>query len=202
MVSTLSKSLFVSLVAFASVAPAHADALSIGSPTYGGSGCAAGSVSSIFSPDEGSLSLLFDDYVVDAGPGESKDRKSCALTVPVTTDAGFRIQSITIDYRGYIEAPFLAWITFLARYKINGDDALDPILKAWPHNFEEDFTIRHTILGPKPWQQFPCGGTFDLTARTEFTAKKWIKWGAAFAALDSADVAPTMEIGVSVVPCQ
>ncbi len=51
---------------FAGTASAQAQQITLGQPGYGGTGCPAGSVSVTLSPDQTSLSLLFDGYIVEA----------------------------------------------------------------------------------------------------------------------------------------
>jgi hypothetical protein len=175
--------------------------LTIGEPTHVGSGCEPGTVSTVFSPDQGTLSIFFDDYQVKAGNGEVKDRRGCVLNIPIQTAPGYRVAGLTVDYRGFMQAPLFGWLYFLAKYQVNGADALKPILKAWPHSFSEDFFLQHSITGPKPFAKFGCGQAFTLGIKSEMEAKKWLKFGEALLVLDSADLGPMMEVGVSVLPC-
>src|SRR5690606_12661462 len=75
------------------------DGITLGPPGYGGTGCPGGSVSVTLSPDNTSLSLLFDRYVVEAGgsTGRSFDRKSCNLAIPVHVPQGLSVSIISID---------------------------------------------------------------------------------------------------------
>lgn len=69
------------------------DGITLGEPGYGGTGCPSGSVSATLSPDATSLSLLFDKYQVAVGgtTGESFDRKSCNIAIPVRVPQGFSV---------------------------------------------------------------------------------------------------------------
>ncbi len=83
---------------------AHAqEAITLGTPGYGGTGCPGGSVSATLSPDATSLSLLFNSYVVEAGgdTGKTFDRKACNVAIPVYVPQGLSIAVLAIDYRGY-----------------------------------------------------------------------------------------------------
>ena len=60
----------IGVLGFAAVA--HADDIKLGVPGYGGSGCPSNSVSATLSPDSKSLSLLFDEYIVQAGGDTGK----------------------------------------------------------------------------------------------------------------------------------
>ena len=51
---------------------AFADDIALGEPGYGGTGCPDGSASVTLSPDAKSLSILFDEYYVEAGGETNK----------------------------------------------------------------------------------------------------------------------------------
>ena len=61
------------------------DSISLGVPGYGGSGCPGGSASVTLSPDGKSLTLIFDQFIVEAGgpTGKRIDRKNCDIAIPV-----------------------------------------------------------------------------------------------------------------------
>src|SRR5690606_16125540 len=67
------------LVAGSFAGLAQADDIALGEPGYGGTGCPDGSASVTLSPDAKSLSIIFDEYFVEAGGATNKsfDRKSC-----------------------------------------------------------------------------------------------------------------------------
>jgi len=78
MSSLLKAALLVSTLATTIV---HADDISIGMPAYGGNGCPAGTASAVLSPDAKSLSLIFDQFIVEAGGGNrSLERNSCSYS--------------------------------------------------------------------------------------------------------------------------
>src|ERR1700755_1535250 len=83
----------------------HADTLQLGNPAYGGTGCPAGSASVSLSPDQLSISMLFDSYVVEAGPNAAFDRKNCNIAVPVHVPSGYSVSVFAIDYRGFTGLP-------------------------------------------------------------------------------------------------
>jgi len=102
----------VKLLALASVlgiaAPAFAQVgLRLGHPSTGGNGCPGGSVSTSLSPDEQQLSVLFDQFVAEAGPasGRTLDRKSCNISIPVTVPGGYSVSIVGVDYRGFVGLP-------------------------------------------------------------------------------------------------
>lgn len=77
--------------------------IKLGEPAYGGPGCPEGTASVTLSPDQDAISILFDQFVVEAGgsTGKRTDRKSCNLSVPVQIPQGYSVAVIQTDYRGY-----------------------------------------------------------------------------------------------------
>src|SRR3954468_8775829 len=92
-------------------APAFADdvpgGITLGQPIMGGTGCPAGSASAVLSPDGKSLSILFDQYTVQAGgtTGQQFDRKACSVAIPVHVPQGYAVSILQIDYRGFNALP-------------------------------------------------------------------------------------------------
>src|SRR5215212_4204310 len=101
---------------------AQADDISLGEPGYGGNGCPAGSASTILSPDGKSLSILFDQYAVEAGGATNKalDRKSCNIAIPVHVPDGLSVSVLAVDYRGFNAIPAGAKTTFHVEYFFAG----------------------------------------------------------------------------------
>ena len=66
-------------------------------------GCPEGSYSVTFSPDGGTLSILFDNFVVEAGPssGIPVASKVCDLRIPLHLPAGTSLGVYRVDYRGF-----------------------------------------------------------------------------------------------------
>lgn len=117
---TLLKSalLALSISAFQS---AHADAIQLGTPAYGGNGCPAGTASVTLSQDAQSLSLIFDQFVVEAGgANRSLERKSCNVAIPVHIPQGFSVSVVNVDYRGYVSLPAQASARMTAEYFLAG----------------------------------------------------------------------------------
>ena len=97
-------------------------AITLGEPAYGGTGCPAGTVSAILAPDARSLSILYDQYIAEAGGPTNLafDRKSCNIAIPVTVPQGLSVSIIAIDYRGFNQLPTGARSTFAVEYFFAG----------------------------------------------------------------------------------
>ncbi len=79
----------------------------LGYPSTGGNGCPSGTVNATLSPDEKQLSILFDQFVAEAGPasGRTLDRKSCNIAIPISVPNGYSVSIVAVDYRGFVGLP-------------------------------------------------------------------------------------------------
>ncbi len=78
--------------------------ISITGVSYNGTGCPGGSVASLLSPDNGALTLLFDEYVVDTSNGHGgTDQKSCTVRLQLEGPVGWEYSLFALDYRGYAD---------------------------------------------------------------------------------------------------
>jgi len=75
--------------------------------SYGGSGCAQGTVGSSFSDDRLHFTLIFDSFVASTGPGVpiTESRKNCQLSVNVHVPDGSAAACMKLAYRGYVQVP-------------------------------------------------------------------------------------------------
>ena len=73
-----------------------------GVPSYGGTGCPAGSASVTLSPDGAHLSLGLDEFSLEAGKlsGKTLDRKSCNLAIPVSVPSGYQVAMGEVSITG------------------------------------------------------------------------------------------------------
>jgi hypothetical protein len=154
---------FLLASAFASLAVAqNPNDISLGEPGYGGSGCPAGSVSATLSPDAKSLSMLFDQYIVEAGgdTGRSFDRKSCNIAIPVHVPQGLAISIIAIDYRGYNNLPSGAQSQFNVEYFFAGTRG-PTFRQTFNGVLDDDYLIRNELVGRSlVWSA--CGADVNL----------------------------------------
>lgn len=138
-------------------------------PTYGGSGCPQGSISATLSPDQRSLSILFDNYVARAGgnSGAARVAMDCQVNIPFQVPPGYRVQVVKMDYRGFTMIPAGARSTFGAGFRyleINGAATAAPRFvraKVFMGPKQENFEVSSVMQGPH-WS--PCGKPFVLAA--------------------------------------
>ena len=90
---------------------------------FAGSGCPAGSVSGQLSSDLTTITLLYADFVAQAGNNISPSnyRKNCQLNVKLKYPSGWQFSVFKADYRGYAQIPEGDTGTCKATYYFSGD---------------------------------------------------------------------------------
>lgn len=161
----------------------------LGTPEYGGTGCPAGTASVSLSPDEDAISVLFDQFTVEAGSstGRRIDRKACLLSVPVQVPQGYSIGVIQTDYRGFNVIP-----AYGASTRINTEYFWAGIrgptfsrVFSGPNN--QDFTLTNGIMTQNMvWT--PCGASVNLRINTSIMAQSNSRMDQTMMGVDSADI--------------
>lgn len=150
------------MVAAAMPAAAHADTIALGMPGYGGTGCPDGSVSATLSPDQKSLSLIFDQYEVSAGgsTGRSFDRKSCNVAIPVHVPQGMSVSVLSVDYRGFNHLARGASSQFNVEYFFAGGRG-PAFRRSFYGPLDADYTIHNPLsISAMVWSA--CGADVNL----------------------------------------
>ena len=167
-------------------APIFADDISLGLPGYGGKGCPQGTVSTTLSPDNKELSLIFDEFMVEAGGEERRIvRKSCNIAVPVHVPNGFSISLVEVDYRGYVSLPSQARATFSAEYFFAGKKG--PQYRKNFTGYTDDEYLLSNTLGLTGMVWSPCGKDVNLRVNASMLVRSNRKNEEALATVDSAD---------------
>jgi hypothetical protein len=139
------------------------------------------------SPDAKSLSMLFDQYIVEAGgdTGKSFDRKSCNIAIPVHVPQGLSISVIAIDYRGYNNLPTGARSEFAVEYFFAGTRG-PTFRRTFNGVVDDDYLIRNQLTAQSlVWSA--CGA--DVNLRTNSSIRVTTRNNRqALATVDSEDV--------------
>jgi hypothetical protein len=187
MSSLLKSALHVGLLASAiATSVVHADDISIGMPAYGGNGCPAGTASAVLSPDAKALSLIFDQFIVEAGgSSRSLDRKSCNIAIPVHVPQGFSVSVVNVDYRGYVNLPSQASARLTAEYFLAG--SVGPRFdKMFIGRTDTDYQFTNQLdINAQVWS--PCGADTILRVNAAMLVKTNRYNDQATATVDSAD---------------
>jgi hypothetical protein len=166
---------------------AQADDISLGTPGYGGSGCPSDSVSATISPDGKALSLLFDNYIVEAGgdTGKSLDRKTCNVAIPVHVPQGRSVSVLAIDYRGFNQLPRGARSQFNVEYFFAGRSG-PAFTKTFNGPVEKDYLISNKLVAESLiWSA--CGEDVNLRTNSSIRVNTTRKQEA-MATVDTQDV--------------
>lgn len=177
----------LTLTSTATAAPNPNDVY-LGEPGYGGNGCPQGTASTILSPDQKSLSVLFDDYYVEAGGGSRSRRiarKSCNIAIPVHVPQGWSVSIIDIDYRGYNSLPRGAKSTFNVEYFFAGRRG-PKIRENFYGSLDDEFMVTDKLgVGALVWSA--CGADVNLRVNTSMMVRTNARKQEALATVDSAD---------------
>lgn len=163
------------------------DTIQLGYPTTGGNGCPAGSASASVSPDGSSLSIIFDQFIAEAGPasGRTMDRKSCNVAVPVHVPNGFSISIIAVDYRGFVSLPQGASARMTAEYFFAGMQG-PRFAQDFRGRMDQDYTFNNQ-LGIQAMVWSPCGADVNLRVNAGMMIRN-NSYQDAMATVDSADM--------------
>jgi hypothetical protein len=201
------------LIASAAVAiaasSAHAQSLPdirLGIPGNGGPGCPQGTVSATLSPDETALSILFDQFVVEAGgnAGRPMGYSSCNLSIPVHIPQGYSVSIIQVDYRGYNSLPRSASSVLSTNYFFNAAGG----------SGGRGVTLSRQFRGPADAQYLttdriaaeavvwtPCGADANLRVNTSMRVSS-PRMEYAMSTVDSADISAGLIYHIQWRRCQ
>jgi hypothetical protein len=159
----------------------------VGTPSYSGNGCPAGSLAASISPDGLSLSILFSAYQVNTGGSAvSRDRKSCALSIPVSVPPGYQMMINRVDYRGFALLPQGSLGSFDIRYAFTGMAGLG-FQQTFSNAQDGNFTLSNIPSGDRSaWT--PCGMPSTLQTTTNLMLQSNPNNQQASIVMDSADM--------------
>jgi hypothetical protein len=162
--------------------------IQLGHPGVRGTGCPAGTVDTTLSPDKKSLSILFDEYVLEAGPsiGKKMARKNCTIAIPVHVPNGFSVSIMAVDYRGYNYLPSRAQAVFSAEYFFAGQRG-PKLRKSFRGGIDDEYTVNSKIaVVANVWSK--CGDDVNLRIATSMRLRNMNRSEDAMSTVDSADI--------------
>jgi len=164
--------------------------------SYAGSGCPAGSVSQSVAPDAQAFTLLFDQYIAEAGPGVSlaSGRKNCQIAVDLRFPQGWSYTIFDVDYRGYVQLDRGATGTQKSTYYFQGGASQASLQSNFSGPADKDYHIRDSLgLNAVVWS--PCGMTraVNINSQVRVTASGGRR---ALMTIDSVDGQLTHRYGI------
>lgn len=160
----------------------------LGTPAFGGNGCPAGTASASISNDGRAVSILFDQYVVEAGRPTNRrlDRKSCNVSVPVHVPNGYSVAVFKVDYRGFNALPRGASSQFNVEYFFAGSRG-PRYTRDFRGPLEDEYMITNNLVASSlVWSA--CGEQVILRANSSMRATTNARNDQTLATVDSADV--------------
>ena len=101
--------------------PAAPSNVTIESISNAGNGCYPGSVAKNISDDGRAMTLLFDDFIVEAGPEVGPQQsKSCNVKLGMKVPAGWSYSLFCVDFRGYADLDRNVKAAQSAQYTFDG----------------------------------------------------------------------------------
>lgn len=176
----------VVLMGASSASAGWRDDVRLGRASYGGSGCPNGTAAVALSPDRKSMSILFDEFMVEAGGRRRTARKTCNIAIPVHVPQGYSVSVFKIDYRGFNSLPYGAYSRFNVEYFFAGTRG-PRYSKTFRGRMERDYTLRNTLAARAlVWSR--CGADVILRANTSMMVRTNSRRQEAFSTVDSADI--------------
>ncbi len=139
-------------------------------PSYGGSGCPAGSARAVVAPDLKSFTMIFDRYIVNAQGSNSIDRKNCQILINFQFPQGWSYSIARMDYRGFYNLSAGASGSQQALYYFQGNLQQARLNTIFRGPTSGDYTISDTLgINNLVWS--PCGSISGLNVNTYLLAQ-------------------------------
>lgn len=142
-------------------------------PKLGGTGCPEGTIGASITPDGKTISLLFDNYIAQAGQsaGVNRDIKTCSVELPIEVPAGYQFTIVKLDYRGFNSIPDGGVARYVTIYSFLDGDTKKQVGRRIRRNFvfngplSEDYTISSDVSSKPIWSTCGKSMVFRLDTR-------------------------------------
>lgn len=153
-------------------------------------GCPAGSYSVVLTPEGGTLTILFDNFDVEAGgqTGAAVGRAVCRIHAPLQLPPNTSIGVYKVDYRGFALVEQRQRFELEVVYGFN-DGRDHSYRRQIPGRHSADFVFSQT-LGAGLIRRVGCGETAALDIEATITVNANNEPGFTTATLDTLDGAP------------
>ncbi|MBT3980638.1 MAG: DUF4360 domain-containing protein [Bacteriovoracaceae bacterium] len=162
--------------------------VTLGTPSLRGTGCSAGTTDVAISTDGTVLSVLFDDFVVEAGGsiGRTIARKGCSMAIPVHVPQGYSVSLITIDYLGFNSLPRRASAKLSVSHFFAGKRG-QRFTKNFRSGTEDEYMLSTEFVnGHNVWSA--CGKDVILRTKTSLMLRNSNRNIEAISTVDSVDL--------------
>ena len=175
-------------IAIALLLSSGAMAKNSGVPVQGA--CAAGTYSVVNSPDGSTLSILFDNFLINAAAGSgSTSRISCSIQVPLNLPDGYSLGVYKVDYRGFAHLSANQLAELFVDYTFGTRNKSRNYHRKIKGVYDGDFIFTETI-GAGLMKRVGCGDDAVLNVTAALELNTTPQPGEAMVALDSVDGTP------------
>ena len=125
---------------------------------HAGTGCPVGTVAGNVSPDAQAFTLIFDEFLAEAGPGISlsRSRAFCQLNLDLHIPNGWSYTVFKVDYRGFAALDPGTIGTQTASYYFQGDSHTVTLRSNIRGGYNRDYLITDRLgISAVVWS--PCG---------------------------------------------
>jgi hypothetical protein len=182
----LAGSLAVAQPAMADAPPAGKIAIDL--VALAGSGCKAGTAVVAVSPDNTAFTVIYSEYLAQAGPGiaVTENRKNCQLNVVVHVPQGFTYGIAKVDYRGYGALLKGSTASQRANYYFQGMTQTSTVVHNITTPLDGNWIASDTVpVASVAWH--PCGELRNLNINTELRVAKGTATDVSYVTMDSTD---------------
>lgn len=130
-----------------------------------GTGCPKGTISATLSPDQTTLSVLFDQLGTQVPAGTGFDRKQCSITLGVKFIGKYRVAIIGSDIRGFASVPAQARSTISIEHRsVYSYMTTNTFTKNLIGPSEENIEMVNRFPNKPMWSQ--CGTQMKYSSQT------------------------------------
>ncbi|WP_437840617.1 DUF4360 domain-containing protein [Sorangium sp. So ce1153] len=182
--------------------PALAQNARIEAFTYAGSGCPVGSAAGVISPDQKALTIIFDQFEAQAGPGAARgaNRSFCQLAVDLRFEPGWQVAVFDATYRGFADLePSVQGLHETSYYFSGSPLTSGPVTWSMIGPFTNNFS-RTDSFATTVWSE--CGTVRPLNIKTSlYVTNRLAPARSGVLTNDTTDVQVQIEYGLTYRRC-
>lgn len=183
-----------------SITESVAQSIIMGTAQFTGTGCNNQNANATLSADGRIISLIFDDYVVNAkGEATPMMQKNCLIQIPIQAPPGYSVSLFSIDYRGFVGVTQGGKIAISADYSFAGQTSRR-YSKSFVGPKNENYIFRNELRADINTGS-SCGGSTILRSQSNLTAEVQSN-AEATATIDTIDIQSAVVYYFELTPCQ
>ena len=171
-----------------------------------GNACNPSNMRATLSPDGSAVSLLFDEFIAEAGGSkDSIDRRTCIVDIPVNVAPGYQVAISAVDYRGFLALPKLGYAQFATLFNLTGYSPvrIDRRMSAQQAPLHTSFSYKNQLTKTDVDSRWSaCGARTSLRINTSLLVASNNLREQTMAGIDSADFSSGVDLALLVRKCK